>query len=240
MLLVQTPEELRALYQRTSPYTPALVLQEWIEGADANLYTCNCYFDASSRPLVTFVSRKLRQWPPHAGVGSASVEVRHDAVVRQALRLFRRVDFYGFGYLETKYDPDTGQDLIIEANVGRPTGRSAMAEGCGVEYHYTMYCDVLGWPLPEEHQQKYTDTRWIYLRRDLQASAYYLSRGTLTWKEWWSDMRGPKVFAVWSRKDPIPFLEDLRQKIVQVVFRRKSTSPQPGKRTSSERETGIR
>lgn len=240
VLIVQTPEELRPMYERSSPHTPALVLQEWVEGEDANLYTCNCYFDASSRPLVTFVSRKLRQWPPRAGVGSVSVEVRHDAVAEHALRLFQRVDFHGFGYLETKYDRDTGRDLIIEANVGRPTGRSAMAEGCGVEYHYTMYCDVLGLPLPEQRQQRFTDTRWIYLRRDLQASAYYLWHRKLTVREWWKDMRGPKVFAVWSRKDPVPFLEDLRQKIAQVVFRKNRMPPQPRERNLKEWNTGVR
>ncbi len=108
-----------------------------------------------------------------------------------------------------KHDARSGVPLIIEPNIGRPTGRSAIAEAGGVELLYTMYCDALGWPLPAAREQRYTGARWIYLRHDAQSAFYYWRRGELGLAEWARSWRGPKTFAVWTLRDPKPFVGDL-------------------------------
>jgi predicted ATP-grasp superfamily ATP-dependent carboligase len=108
-----------------------------------------------------------------------------------------------------KQDRRTGKHYIIEPNIGRPTGRSAIAEAGGVELVYSNYCDALGWPLPEKRQQKYTGVKWIYLRRDIQSALYYWRRGELTLGEWWRSWQGKKAYAVYSWSDPAPFMADL-------------------------------
>ncbi len=202
-------EELSAMYQRCSSWAPMLILQEWVEGPESNLYSCNCYFDAASNPLVTFVARKLRQWPPLIGESSLGEECRDDTVLNETLRLFRGIKLYGLGYLEMKRDERTGEYFIIEPNIGRPTGRSAIAEAGGVELIYTMYCDVLGWPLPENREQKYRGVKWIYLRRDLQSALHHWREGDLTLQAWWRSIQGRKTDAVFSLSDPAPFWFDL-------------------------------
>ena len=124
------------------------------------------------------------------------------------MRLFRSVNYRGLGYLEMKRDRRTGEYFIIEPNIGRPTGRSAIAEASGVELLYTMYCDALGWPLPAARQQKYEGVKWIHLRKDLQSSFRYWWRGELTLRQWWRSLRGKKVFALGSWNDPAPFCSD--------------------------------
>ena len=48
-----TPEELLAIYDHYHAWIDTLIVQEWIEGADSNHFTCNCYFDANlPRSLV--------------------------------------------------------------------------------------------------------------------------------------------------------------------------------------------
>ena len=59
-------------------------------------------------------------------------ECYNDEVLEETLRLFSRVGYHGLGYLEMKRDQRTGRHYILEANVGRPTVRSAIAEGGGV------------------------------------------------------------------------------------------------------------
>ena len=59
-----------------------------------------------------------------------------------------------------------------------------------MELLYTMYCDVLGWPLPENREQKYEGVKWISLRRDVQSAFHYWRRGNLTLREWWRSWRG--------------------------------------------------
>jgi predicted ATP-grasp superfamily ATP-dependent carboligase len=206
---VANAEHLLALYDHYHAWADVLIAQEWIEGSEASHYTCNVYFDSNSEPLVTFVSRKLRQWPPGTGYGSLAEECRNDIVLNETVRLFRRVNYTGLGYLEMKRDERSGRYFIIEPNIGRPTGRSALAEASGVELLYTMYCDAVGLPLPSNRTQRYQGMKWIHLRRDIQSALYYWRRGDLTLREWWLSWRGPKTEALFSWSDPAPFLADL-------------------------------
>ncbi|MFQ5737375.1 MAG: carboxylate--amine ligase [Acidobacteriota bacterium] len=202
-------DEFLVLYDRCRGWVQELMVQEWIEGPDGNLYTCNCYFDAHSRPLVTFVSRKVRQWPPETGMGCLAVECRNDEVQKACIGLFRSVGYRGLGYIEMKRHRRDGKHYIIEPNIGRPTGRSAIAEAGGVELLYTQYCETVGRPLPPNLHQPPSGVKWVHLRRDLQSALYYWCRGDLTLKEWWRSWRGRKACALFSVTDPAPFFHDL-------------------------------
>ncbi len=206
---VSNRQEFLALYDQCSSWADLLMVQEWIEGTDADLYSCNCYFNADSEPVVTFIARKLRQWPPETGTSCMGEECRNDFVLEESIRLFRSVNYYGLGYVEMKRDQRTGKHYIIEPNIGRPTGRSAIAEAAGVELLYTKYCDVLHLPLPANRQQKYEGVKWIYLRHDVQSALYYWSRGQLTLREWWRSVQDVKWDAVFSWTDQAPFWYDL-------------------------------
>jgi D-aspartate ligase len=206
---IDNADEFLSLYDICKDWADILMIQEWIEGSDANLYSCNCYFSANSMPLVTFVARKLRQWPPEAGTSSLGEECRNDVVLDETIRLFSGVSYRGLGYVEVKQDARTGNHYIIEPNIGRPTGRSAIAEAGGVELLYAMYCDAVGLPLPPALEQQYGTAKWIYWRRDFQAALFYWRRGDLSLKEWWQSLRGKKSSAVFCWTDPVPFFADL-------------------------------
>jgi len=216
---VSDREEFLALYERCSKWAESLMVQEWVEGPDANLYSCNCYFNSDSEPVVTFIARKLRQWPPEIGTSSLGEECRNDVVLEECIRLFRSVRHYGLGYVEMKRDGRTRKHFIIEPNIGRPTGRSAIAEAGGVDLLYAMYCDTLGWSLPTNLEQKYRGVKWMYLRRDFQSALYYWRRGDLTLGEWLRSWRGQKTDALFSWTDPLPFWVDLRRAIGTLVSR---------------------
>lgn len=227
---ISSAEELLHVYDRCHAAAEVLMAQEWIDGTDADLYSCNCYFDRDARPVVTFVARKLRQWPPEIGVSCLGEECRNDEVLRETVRLFQQVRYRGLGYLEMKRDARTGQHFIIEANVGRPTGRSAIAEAGGVPLLYAAYCDTIGRLLPGRLEQRYTGVKWIYLRRDLQSALFYWRRGDLTLKDWWRSWRGKKVDAVFAWNDLGPFWGDLRQarRFVVGTHRRQQRTPTGG------------
>ncbi len=210
-----TADELVRLYALCSQWSRHLMVQEWVEGPESELYSCNVYFDRAGRPVVTFVARKIRQWPPQTGTSCLGVECRADEVLREAVRLFETVRYHGLGYVEMKRDTRTGKFVLIEPNVGRPTGRSAIAEAGGVELLDTMYSDLTGRPLPEARTQTYGDAKWIYLRRDLQAAVHAWRRGELSIGQWLRTMRGSKAYAVLSLHDPWPFLHDTRRIIVK-------------------------
>jgi D-aspartate ligase len=206
---VESRGELLALYDELGDAADVLVAQEWIRGSEGDHFTCNAYFDRDGRPLVTFVTRKIRQWPPQTGQGSLAVEWRNDVVRDETVRLFSGVGFWGLAYLELKRDAETGEHLIVEPNIGRPTGRSATAEAGGVELLYANYCDVLGLPHTADLTQRYVGAKWIYLGRDLRSALHYWRRGELSVRGWLESLRGPKVDAVFSWRDPLPFCFDV-------------------------------
>ena len=211
--VVTNASQLLATYDRFSTLAETMIVQEWIEGPISNLFSCNCYFDANSEPVVTFIARKIRQWPPDTGESSLGVECRNDIVLEETLRLFRSVKYRGLGYLEMKKDERTGRHFIIEPNIGRPTGRSAIAEAGGVELVYTMYCDALGWPLPENRVQQYGNVKWVSLRRDCQSALYHWRRGDITLADWWNSWRGRKTYDLFSWSDLKPFFGDLERAV---------------------------
>jgi len=202
-------EELLSSYDRLHRWTEALIVQEWIRGTDANLYSCNCYFDSRSQAVASVISRKVRQWPPETGETSMGEECREDTVLSESVRFFEGFKHRGLGYVEFKRDDRTGRYLIVEPNIGRPTARSAIAEASGVELLYAMYCDAAGLELPEGRTQSYQGVKWVHLRKDLQSSIHYWRRGELTLGSWLKSYRGRKVFALFSWRDPRPFWADL-------------------------------
>ncbi|MBA3233910.1 MAG: carboxylate--amine ligase [Propionibacteriales bacterium] len=206
---VSDAEDFIRVYDEIAPWSPLLLAQEWVDGDEDGLFSCNAYFDQRGQPLVTFVARKLRQWPPQVGTSASGEECRNDEILAETLRLFGGVGFHGLAYLEMKLDRRTGQLVIIEPNVGRPTGRSAIAEAGGVELVYTAYCDAAGLPLPAAREQRYVGTKWLDLRRDIQAAVVAHRHGDLSFGEWVTSVRGPKAHAIWSRRDPLPFVVDL-------------------------------
>jgi D-aspartate ligase len=206
---VDDAAELRAAFERCRHWTDVLVAQSWVPGPESSLYSVNTYHDRTSTPRVAFVARKLRQWPLDTGTSCLGEEVDEPEAAEITARLFATVPYRGLGYVEAKRDELTGRLLIIEPNIGRPTGRSAIAERGGVELLLSAYRDALGEPLPAAVVQRYQGVKWIYWRHDLQAAVVRAKRGELTFGAWLASVRGPRVEAVFARRDPAPFAADL-------------------------------
>ncbi len=232
-IVVNSPEQLYAAFEKYSAYSPTLLLQEWIPGPLENHYTCDAYFDLQSQPLVTFISQKLRQWPLETGVGSISQECDNPTVRQAAIRLFQAAGFHGLAYVEMKRHAETGEYLIIEPNVGRPTGRSTCAEATNVELLYTMYCDLAGLPLPTARRQQFNGTKWIYWKRDLCSVWNGWRRGDVTVGQWWHSIRGRKTCAVFCWSDPMPFLADWLRTI------KKAVAPESGQPTRTTETPNV-
>lgn len=203
------PDELVAAWDRWAPTAGVLLAQSWIEGDESALVSVNGYADRDGRVRILFTARKIRQWPPDTGTSCLGEEIRDDEARAITEQLLDRSGYRGLIYVECKRDARTGRLSIVEPNVGRPTGRSAICEAGGVELVLSAYLDALGEPLPEATEQTYRGTKWIYWRHDLQAAAVAMARGRLSPWNWWRSVRGPKWEAVWDPKDPRPFALDV-------------------------------
>lgn len=206
---VDSADELLARYDEVGGWADVLIAQSWVPGPESSLYSVNAYYDREAEQRVSFVARKLRQWPLDTGTSCLGEEVRNPEAERIGRELFGSVAYRGLGYVEAKADARTGRLMIIEPNIGRPTGRSAIAERGGVELLLSAYRDALGEPLPDAVEQRYRGVKWIYWRHDLQAALVRATRGELSAGEWLRSVRGPKIEAVFARRDPVPFVADV-------------------------------
>ncbi len=197
-----------ATVRRALAWSDHLIVQEWIPGPDTALVTCNCYIDADGTMQATVVSEKIRQWPPGTGTGSSAVTVDDPEIADVTARILASVGFTGLGYVEFKRRPPGGELVAIEANVGRPTGRSTMAEAAGVDMHYAFYADLAGMARPPLMDPA-AGVVWLHLRRDAQAMLRSLRRREATPRELLRSLRGRRTYALASWSDPLPFLLDL-------------------------------
>jgi D-aspartate ligase len=191
--------------------SPALRLQEWINGPHVETYSCTVYVSPQGIPIRTFVARKVRQWPPVVGNSCCEVAVHDDDIRDLALDTISPLPFFGLGSIEVRRDTRTGRDVVVDANVGRPTGRSAIAEAVGVELLLTLYLDAIGARLPDAVEQRDQPMTWFHLSQDLRASWLAIRRGQLTVAGWWRSLRGPTFFADLDRHDPMPTLVAIGQ-----------------------------
>ena len=212
-ILVSSQAQLEEVFPQYSQWSEKLVLQEWIPGPIENHFTVEAYFGDNAEPLVTFVSQKLRQWPAETGIGTLSQVCDNPAVRHEAIRLFQAAGYKGLAYVEMKRDEASGEYAVIEANIGRPTGRSCCAEAAGVDLLYSMYCDRVGLPLPQNRVQENFGLKWVYWKRDLRAAWSALWAGKITLGHWWKSVKGPKACAVFSLRDPLPFFADWLREI---------------------------
>ena len=211
-----------------------LVVQEWVDGPDTDLVTCNCYIDPTGAVRASVVSSKLRQWPPEVGTGSSAVTVEDPMVADATARILTSVGFTGLGYVEFKRRHGTGELVAIEANVGRPTGRSVMAEAAGVELHHAFCADLAGLGRPRLGESV-PGVVWVHLRRDLQAAFRQWRRRESTPIDWARSLRGPRAYAVADWTDPLPFLLDL----TTVVRKRLPKAPPRRAQRSEGPESGT-
>ncbi len=201
-------DDLLRLYDEYSPGVDPLIAQEWIEGADDQLYSCICYIDDRGNVQSSFVSRKLRQWPTETGDACLCQEDYVEDVERRTLEVFRAAGFRGLGYVELKRDARSGEFLIVEPNIVRPPARLELADACGVELLYGYYCHRNGLPMPADLPARRRGVKWAYLRKDLLSSIFSWRRGELSFQQWRRSMQGEMVYAMCSWKDPLPCAAD--------------------------------
>ena len=196
------------------PAAGELILQAWVHGSDANMHSLYVCFDHNNEPLTScVVAQKIRQWPPDVGVGSLSMEVRADDMVKSGLSILQKIGHVGPGNFQFKKDERDGKFYIIEVNPGRPPLGYPLCESCGVEMTYTCYCAAAGLPLPENRTITRPGSKWISWKRDLDSAYTLWKRGDLTVREWLVSLRGHKWSADIHLDDPMPILTWFGRKI---------------------------
>lgn len=197
--VVQTPDEAGQLYRQIAPTLSDLIVQEWIEGSDSDIYFCLQYIAVDGSTVASFVGRKIRSWPPRIG-GTASCTAApeyQEKLSALTTDFFRQVGFVGMGSMEFKRDPRDGEFYMVEPTVGRTDFQEEVASIHGVNIPLHAYCDQLG-----IKSQKATEIVLQYLWREPVTDGWSM--------ELQPTLVNPKgvsiVDAYWRLDDPMPWM----------------------------------
>jgi D-aspartate ligase len=138
--VVQSADEAATRYREIAPVCADLVVQQWIDGGDDDIYFCLQYI-GDRGVVASFTGRKLRSWPPRIG-GTASCTAAWEVAEELAAltsRFFADTDFTGMGSMEFKRDRRNGRFYMIEPTVARTDFQEEVATLNGVNIPLAAY-----------------------------------------------------------------------------------------------------
>ncbi len=141
---------------------PRLIVQEWIDGPDTEIFFSLFSCDRDGRLLGLFPGRKLVCSPPMIGntaVCAAAPEAAAE-LAHQTQRFVERVGYRGLGSLEFKRDRRSGEFVIIEPTVGRTDWQEEIATLCGINLPLITYRAEAGLPVPAPPQSWANSPAW--------------------------------------------------------------------------------
>jgi D-aspartate ligase len=144
-----TVAEARAVARRMRRAPSSVVVQEWIEGDDDDIYFTLFVCDGQARIVALFTGRKMICAPPLVGGTALCVAAteEHQALAAQTQALVTHSQYQGIGGLEFKRHRRTGQFVVVEPTVGRADWQEEIATLCGVNIPAIAYRTALGEPV---------------------------------------------------------------------------------------------
>lgn len=208
-LVARSPGELAAALRACGASAQDVVVQEYIEGDDAQIYAGLAYRAKSIDRCFVMSARKLRQSVPGAGVMAVGQAVEAPQVREMTRRLARAAGMRGVMCTEFKLDPRDGKYYFIEWNP-RPAYFQSLGWKAGFDLAWMAWCDHVA---PERLQEppaiEATGHYWVNLYFDLRhlAEAPHAARRLRTWVPYLARTE----WSVFALDDLAPWAKSLRQ-----------------------------
>jgi predicted ATP-grasp superfamily ATP-dependent carboligase len=147
---LESAADVEPLWSQMRDVVDEMIVQEWIEGDDTDVYFCLQYRADAERAAASFVGRKLHQWPPLVGGTAFCMAAPEVAEELSACTdaFFRHGGFQGMGSMEFKRDRRDGTFYMIEPTVGRTDYQEEIATLNGMNIPAIAYHVETGKALP--------------------------------------------------------------------------------------------
>lgn len=180
---------------------PTVMLQEYIPRHRATDWIAHAYFGEEPGRDVVFTGRKLRSWPPEAGVTTYAYTAWNDEVADLTRKLCRKVSFRGICDLDWRFDSLTGEYKLVDFNPRLGAQFRMFERSDAVDVIRAMHLDLTGRELPPGRQ---VDGRLYMVETlDVPAQIVYRRTGPLDRAP---TPRGHRELAWWASDDPVPAL----------------------------------
>ena len=182
---------------------PNLILQEYVPGGDDCVWMCNAYFNQDSDCLATFTGKKLRQWPPHAGIASLAECEPNKTVAATTRRFLKAVGYQGLVGIGYRYDARDGLYKVLDVNPRLSGVFRLFVAADGMDIARFAYLDLTHQSVPPVTIPP--GRKWM-MEEDFISAVQYAWQGKLTFKQWRESLRGVKEWLWLSRDDVMPFV----------------------------------
>ena len=186
-----------------------IMIQEIIEGPEDRLRMLIAYIDHRGNAHGIFTGRKIRQFPPGFGTGSAFLSSFEPEIIEPSLRLLKTSQYHGMIEIEYKWCQTEQEYKVIEANI-RPCRLGGLVEASGVDPLYASFLDLSGHNLTGSYRQKY-GVRWFFPARDIPAIIDGLLNRRFSFPDVVRSYKRPRTWCIWDRDDPTPFFAYFRE-----------------------------
>jgi len=228
----QTPDELEDYLRRFEPAGIYPLIQEYVPGNGLGQFVLM----KDGQAHYTFQHTRVHEWPPEGGTSSLCESVpahQHHALMDQSIALLRELGWEGVAMVEYRYDPATGESALMEIN-GRFWGSLPLAYHAGASFPY-LYYRLFGLGLPIDPQPYRSGVRCRYMVPETKRLArilfapHKIPDRKISFKRipellsYMADFVRPNsYYFVFDRRDPQPFIEDVRQILGKIVGGRKN------------------
>ena len=205
MFRVTNSRDLLDGYDRAIDAGCDVVLQEFIPGADEAGVNYNSYW-IEGRPVAEFTAAKVRGGPPRLGSPRVLVSRRVPDVIEPGRAILRALRFSGYACTEFKRDARDGRLKLMEVN-GRHNLSTALAVQCGIDFPWLQYRHLVFGETPPPARFR-EGVYWIDLLRDVGYSLGRRGSERSGFGSYFRPYAGPRVFAIPSGDDPMPFIKE--------------------------------
>jgi D-aspartate ligase len=132
--------------------TAAYVVQEYIPPEHAEDWIVHLYADAQANCRVLFTGRKVRSWPPVAGVTAAGISATNPVLAHAAEQFCKAVGYCGAADMDWRFDRRDGQYKLLDFNPRVGNNFRLFTTESGTDVVRALHLDLTGRPCPQEAQ----------------------------------------------------------------------------------------
>jgi D-aspartate ligase len=220
LFVAHTPTELITGYEQASVKHHAMMIQEIIPGDASAMHGFNAYYDRTSTPIGSFMYQRIREWPLGFGNGCLIQRVNIPELEELITPLMKKIKYYGIVDVEFKKDPRDGQFKIIEINP-RVWMQNNLPTRCGINHPHIAYQDAIGTLVEKPVLDNYQEMKWLFMVEDIKSTLKTLRKKSFSFHEWLQSYKGKKVYAVFARDDPRPFVVFCSDVILSLLKQKK-------------------
>jgi D-aspartate ligase len=131
---------------------PAFVVQEYIPPEHAEDWIVHLYADAQADCRVLFTGRKIRSWPPVAGVTACGVSAANPVLAHAAEQFCKAVGYSGIADMDWRLDRRDGQYKLLDFNPRVGNNFRLFTTESGLDVVHALHLDLTGRPFPRDTQ----------------------------------------------------------------------------------------